>query len=151
MSDKNISLSYPSLCLLRAINFWRPPVYFWLPPWRKNVLVGSYWCPTTSCDRKWTSYLSHPENGVVYRRLIYVPSCKHAHQTFLQPCSLVALSLCHLVPRTSVPWDPARTSYVLFALHVLHLAFTSLNSHDARSLSCNNHFFHFFKSGKETV
>ena len=60
MFHKNTSLSYISLCFLRAINFWRPPVSFWLPTLRKYTLTVSYSLPNTSCIPKSTSYLSHP-------------------------------------------------------------------------------------------
>lgn len=61
MPDENISLSSITLCLLRAINFWSPPVSFWLPTLRKHTLVGSYSLPKIFCVPKWTPYLSHAE------------------------------------------------------------------------------------------
>jgi len=120
MSDKNISLSYTSFCLLRAINFWRPPVYFWLPTLRKYIPVGSFWLPTTFCDPKRTSYLSHPEKSVQNRRLLwkaqYMQSYNHANQMFLQLSSLKPPNLRHLVPNETAPGDPAPIRYMPFAL-----------------------------------
>lgn len=174
MSDKNISLSCISSCLLRAINFWRPPVSSWLPMLRKYTLVGSYSLPNISCVPKWTPHLSHPEKGAENGRLLwkarYTKSCKHVNQPCLRFSSLTPLDLRHpTLFSKMLPWDPAHTFSMSLGLvrsshccgrmqscctawlQISHLVSTSPSSHHARWWAVPVMFLCFAKSGKQMV